>query len=176
MARHYPKRSYGARLEQSKGDGISRILKGKTVNKIVGFFIEKNVTNYPEISYSDYWRLARMQSESPCLENRYNKYICAWIPISWPKNNSECLLGISKFTEEVILLEKNEQEGFVEYSDEMNVSFESNGVQFSCLIDSWEETAEGNFFIAEVIVLLGAWHRFLQMPDSEESRMEIVLP
>lgn len=94
----------------------------------------------------------------------------------WVKNDSETLSSIIQFIEKIIRLQKGEQEGFVEYSDEMNVAFERAGVQFSCVIDSWEEVPEGNFSLAEVIFLVEAWHRFLQIPDSEQSKMEFSLP
>lgn len=146
------------------------------MTKIVEFFIKKNVISYPDVSYLDYWRLAHLKDEDAFMKNKYDKYICAWIPILWSRGGSETLLSISRFIEKVNRLQKGEQEGFVEYSDEMNVAFEGAGVQFSCVIDSWEETPEGQFSLAEVIFLLEAWHGFLQMPDSELSRMELVLP
>lgn len=145
------------------------------MSNVVEFFVQKNVINHLDASYVDYWRLARVKDGSKCFESRYNKYICLWIPIVWPRSSGENFLSIAKFIERVTHLQISGEGGFFEYSDEMNVAFTSSGAQFSCVIDSWEELSEGLFSLVDVIILVKAWHRFLQMPDSENSKMEVSL-
>jgi len=147
------------------------------MNNIVEFFVEKNVISYPNASYEDYWRLARVKNGCGIDEIRYNKYLCAWISVIWPKSSSESLSSIFRFLEKSKRLQEDRgAAGFVEYGDDVNVSFTNRGAQFSCAVDSWEEVLEGHFSLTEVIALVEAWREFLQMPDSEQSKMEVTLP
>jgi hypothetical protein len=146
------------------------------MNSTIEFLVEKNVFFYPNASYEDYWRQARVKNGCDVDEIRYNKYLCAWISIVWPKGSPESLLSIFRFIEKVKRLQEGGAAGFVEYGDGVNVFFNSRRAQFSCAIDSWEETSEGYFSLAEVIFLVEAWREFLQMPDSEQSKMEVALP
>jgi hypothetical protein len=117
-------------------------------------------------------REARVVGHETDYEHRYHIYICGVLVYDC-HSTASCI----KILDEIGRLERREQESFFHSGNAWTKTVTREGVQIdSHTVPWWDEQPEGHFTLAEFKAALEGWKRFLQMPISLESRLQIALP
>jgi len=102
---------------------------------------------------------------------RYNRYICGVLG-AVAQGTGECD-ELLRFIQRV---ECGEEKKIVAGGNDVTLTFNQSGVQVDIQVnDDWVGQLEGHFTLQEWRIALEAWKRFLQMPESLDSMVEITL-
>ena len=120
----------------------------------------------------DLRRRARVAGHETDYEHRHHVYICQLLECDYQgADDCEAML------EEIARVERGEKKSAMGSGNAWTTMATVEGVQIdSHTVPWWDEQPEGRFTLAEFKVALEGWKRFLQMPMSLESRLEITLP
>jgi hypothetical protein len=117
-------------------------------------------------------REARVVGHETDYEYRYHVYICGVLGDDYQSAD-----GCTKMLGEIDRVERGEKESFFQSGNAWTKTVTREGVQIdSHTVPWWDEQPEGRFTLAEFKAALEGWKRFLQMPMSLESRLQITLP
>ncbi len=118
------------------------------------------------------FRRARVVDHETDYDDRHHVYICQLLESDYQSTYScEAVLR------EIEKIERGEKQTSDASGNAWMTTITHEGVQIdSHTVPWWDEQPEGHFTLAEFKAALEGWKRFLQMPESLESRLVITLP
>ena len=104
-------------------------------------------------------------------ETRYMRYLCSPLSIV-----AEIPEDCDRFLKHIEDIENGTETEIETGANDVALTFRPSGVQVDILInDDWCDQPEGHFELREWKIVLEGWRRFLGMPESLDSIVEVTL-
>lgn len=132
--------------------------------KLKFFYVDGGI--HPKLGHVFHWQQKAIGGED---EKRYNQYICEVLS-SVAQGVDDC----DRLLRMIDQVEHGIQEKIETGGNDVTLTFKTSGVQVDINInDDWIDQPDGQFKLKEWKTALKGWRRFLEMPQSLDSVVEI---